>query len=809
MTSQKSSVNKKAASYDLKRALKQALLPSLFSLIAYLLTFAAGAKNCISMLGEDLLKQIPEGFDIAYFTPDWAGTGIICLITGVMFALTGFYIMNKASVNFHLSLPIDRKTLFKNRFIASTAMIFCTLFIGILVAFMINVHYFGNAAWLLKMALSVFFEAFIYAMAGYVIMSIAIFSCYTVIEGLIFGAALIALPTVIITAFSTICQAFLNGYARNLGIFDLIVWGDSYSTTYNSVALIILLAVANPLLLGYISLDGNGVSDIFELSRNTNLLYGMQYDIYDRPDYENWLAQNNASILPDAKYFVPLVMWVAILIALALLAKTVFVNRKAEKTSIHASNPVATHLFATEAAVVASFFLVYFFAEVSSAELSVPLAIILYAVSFALAELIVTAVSKRQFIFKNKRAYAVTAVGTACVTVLMAVLATGGLGYTSYAPKAEDIDCAIITNADLGDVTGGIAYDDTGLYPGLGYAFNGLTVVKGDDIKTLLEAKDEIVKGYTTSGDVERVNIVYLTKDGKIIKREYRADRKTVVDATLKIMNTPSYTDKVKSIICAEDLSEFQTDVEKLGFDFSEFISNPYGDDEESFNDFANDVFKNGEVKMSYFGYNTSFDVENTPALRKALAEDIASIPAEKRLRPGEDEICRLTFSAKDSVEYESVDGYEEAASVEDEYYYYNSQRYIIYPSMTRTLSYLGNLAVPDTEPDTVECAYVTTLNDYQDKAYLTSDVFSGFEVTEDNYSQYYDDVDKDVYALLADNRFESEKITDKAELKRLASVSKTYALLERDDYLVAYLVKTSGGTHKIRYMCIYKENYK
>ncbi|MCR5208188.1 MAG: hypothetical protein K6C14_06925 [Eubacterium sp.] len=806
MTSLKYSADKKAASYDLRRAFKQGLIPAVFSLLMSALTFLGSAWSALDTIKEEL-ENAPATFTAVRLAPQWVGCSLVCLLIGVIFAMTNFYIMNKPSVNFHLALSVDRKTLFKNRFIASTVLIAAVFGTVFLIDFAANASVLGNTAFIFKIALSLFLESFIYAMAGYVIVSIAVFSCYTVIEGLFFGAALLALPGVLITAYEVLCNCFLNGYSRVDDFFDIMFWGESYFGNLSKPSLLIALAVANPLLLGFIE-SADGIKCLYNFGYQgytsvTDGDYGPNYDYLE------------SAVLPDIRYYIPLIVWAVLIVLLALFAQRLFINRKAEKTAIHGSNPLAYHIFATELGIGAAFITVYFFVELSEVKFSVPLAIFLYCFAFAAATLVTLAICKRQVIFKNKKAYLVPACSTVCFALLIVILVTGGFGYTSYAPKADDIELAVITNTDLGDMTGRNLTSDEDYYPQFGFAKNCLTVIDGkEDINTLLAEKDKIVKNPDRSTSAQRVSIVYVTKSGKRVLREYAVKADTAVASAQTIMNTDSYKNTVKSIITCENVSGVQKKLEKTGLNAGDFINDDMvvsGND--GLNGLSEKVFKNGIALLEHFGNEETVKLKNTPELKNAIALDLVSNPVEKRLFPEEKELCRITFT--DGMPQEP-----EYNEYGEEIYYdsYSGYTYIVYPYMENTVSYLkGKGYLKKDVPlfnTTPELAYISKVNAYTHTPYASPysggvtlfSAYDGFN-TENGWIGENGEYKVDSYLFDDIGEVFEKKIEDKAEIEKLMNSASTYGLLNNDDYIAAFKIKAADGGETYRFMCVKNPN--
>ena len=141
MTFLKYSANKKAASYDLKRAFLSALIPS-----ALMLGF--GAVFLYLVWNELMNYNTAEAAlmkNFAVLMPyEIEFVAYISVFVGAVFALFPFIGTNKRSANFYYSLPVDSATLFKNRVLASFTCIAGALFLILLSDCVMNMTVFKD-----------------------------------------------------------------------------------------------------------------------------------------------------------------------------------------------------------------------------------------------------------------------------------------------------------------------------------------------------------------------------------------------------------------------------------------------------------------------------------------------------------------------------------------------------------------------------------------------------------------------------------------------------------------------------------------
>lgn len=785
----KSSVNKKSASFDFKQAFKT---NSIIGIAAFLLTayefvikilddFSIYINDAFS----DLMSEIPASALSIISNAEYiekfrkntiigaAFTGqeavynivIICAVIGAMFALCFAYSMKKKNVNFYYSIPIDRATMFKNR--VTTAIIWIAVVFAVPIFFdlLINIRFLGYSLYLVKLALALFAECFIYTMASFVICTIGVVSCYTVIEGIFFAGTLYTFPTALMIVLDFLCNGFLRGYNRSTIISDIFSLSSS-SEYFGDKSFLLITSICNPLLLGT-KLKANFYSDnIITLCNN--------HGSYDN---DKIIIKYT---LPDMSYIIPLLIWAVLIVAGFFLANYIFTHKKMENASIHATNRFATGFFALQFSLcIAGFFAVMKINSVNH-KLTQFIAFAVMFVVIVAVYYITVSICKRKA-FHDVKTYVTPLITGGVIGIVCLVLGTGLFGYADV-PAVDKVEYAAITADGMVDAT----YADTekGMFPFRNYYSENIIGVFSDkeDIEKFLKVADAVS---SCNGNMENcsITIAYKLKDGKTIKRKFNTADKNAIYELLSLTDTKEYKENLNNFILKDGQSNIKSLEEKAKiFDAEADV-------------FGGNFWSTSPGTASLIDYDTVqvfskgtkiFDIKNSEELRKALAEDLAEMTFEQRFKPTEKEICTLSFVQPADYEAEEVwDG-----KVLD-YEYADTQMsglicsYDVYPSMKNTVAFLNTLdedkkAKLFSEKFTfdnlnISKAIVTTPESYYATGNYTR-VFSG------NDSEYYD------YYL--ENGFIKTKteITDKSKMAKLYELGKGKWYVQNDDVLVLLL---------------------
>lgn len=805
MTSPKSSVNKQSASYDFKKALQSMALPAVFLLLILGVYFIVYVLDDISFVESGVKFVNP----VVMLVPEFQSLGVTlwCLFGGVLFALTNFYIMSKSTVNFFLSAPVDRGTLFKNRTLAAMLLGACVIGVNVLVSTIINlVNFQVFPLFIIKMALAVFAECFVYFLAGYVIMTIGIFACYTVIEGLLFGVGLVLLPMVVLIFFQFLFSSFLNGYSRMTdGMFDFMV--DGIEITFAKPALTGSLSILNPLTFG---------QAFGETETNRNILYlaygGNRSGVTDYVG-NDLVADYQPAVLPNMNYIWPVIIWAALCVGGIFFARYLFVHRKAEKTAINGSTPFATHLFATEAGLAAAAFACMITGAHYENKRSTYVVILGIAILVLAVYLIVLALGKRQVIFKNKKAYAAPAALSLCVLVLAAVLHFGGLGYATYAPKADRVKAAMISGGTLCDMLNNEPHDDyyvDSVLPSFtAFQRQGAYVITDDqeDIAVIEAVQRELVQ-HPSNTTRDHISVIYLTESGKRIVRVYGVNNRETARTMLSLTETKAYRETMADLILGTDNSHLIEKAKLLDIPQYSIIPGIGGDIDGLKARFAGSAWF-----MPFYGdeLDEAELMMDTRELREALIKDMQAMTYLQRYRPQEQELGILEFMPHDAEEEW------------DTTFNYGPYYYRVYPSMKNTVAVLqqaGVLTGKETlfplQPQgysAIKISDYVTMREWNITGVKEPLLFGGYirsavEVNETEWGAVFDEDGNVVSpAELFRQTFTGEAVTDPEQTQQLMQLAHPFALAEDDDYLIAFHLTDEKGEPYYQFMLVYAED--
>lgn len=819
----KYSANKKSASFDLKQAFNTntiigvvALLFTVFEfIISVLIDFSLRVNealsdvlneipaNPLSILGnaeylekfrnntEHVCSMLSSEIDVSFVV-------ILCAAIGAMFSLTFAYSMKKKNVNFYYSIPVDRATMFKNRITTAVMWIAIVFALPILCDMLINIAFFGFSSYLVKIALALFAECFIYSLASFTICTIGIVACYTVIEGIFFAGALYTFPTALMIVLDFICNGFLRGYNRSTVVSDIFALSSS-SNYFGEKSFLLVTSLFNPLLLGT-KLNAYFYSDnIFALCNNQAT--------FDKKTGEMVKTQT----LPDINYIIPILVWVVLIVAGMFLAKYIFTHKKMENASIHGSNRFATGFFALQLSMsIASVFAVTDIARVNK-KIDNLIAFGVMLVIIVAVYYITVSIGKRKA-FHDVKTYVTPLIAGGALGVVCLVLGTGLFGYANV-PSADKIEYATITADGMVDTTYGDA--ERGMFPFKDYYGENIIGIfsEKEDIEKFVKVAEAVSSSKGKNMENCSITVVYKLKNGKKVSRKFDTADRDAIYSLLSLTDTKEFKENLNNFILKDSDSNMKSLSEKadifdvgsdvFGYDFWVGYS-----DKASLSDYDKVEVSAKSKKM--------FDIKNNEQLRQALAKDFAEMTFEQRFKPTEKEICTLSFiklydyEVGDEWDGKPVVAYGDSNEYADSVYYDtemasmvdSSYSYVIYPFMKNTVDYLNSLEekqkalifASDFKFDDLKFVKATVLypKDYCAFGNYTR-VFTG----NCNYYDYI--IDGGYTRINGVYTKESTEITDKSKMAELFDSGKGSWYVDDDDLLVVLSTDKKNEAEEIQ----------
>lgn len=813
MTSHPYSASKHAAKYDFKKALESIIVPtvltfalSFYSFIispmgAFWFYLKNGGGFDLEKLRKDIqLCLVNTNFSYSGYNNYGIMLGLAFMLLGILFALFSFkFIMRKKQVNVFLSSPVDRRTMYKNRVVSSLLMMAGAIVIPIIADIIINACLVGHFGYVLRCGVLLFAECFIYTAAGFALMSLAMSFCTTVVESIFFCGAVAGVPTSVSYFIHSLCYTFLSGYNHKSLIH--FYYDEAF---FAKPSLLHYTSLINPLILGKAFGADYSLSDnIIEFVHRGNEQYVVDsYSVLGGVAAGVSNTNTGYENMPFS-YILPLIVWAVISIGIIFIARKLFINIKAENAGVHGTRPAAARLFAAEimvvlfASLVGGFGITSRIIVISNNTLNIVTGMVLVFIIY----FIIMAICRRSI--KPKLRELIVPVSTIAVSgIMIAVLSTGGLGYSTYIPDVEDIDKAAITT-DITDITTcevllnpySDSYIDS-LFQNTENSAIGPFTDK-EDIEKFVEINKDIIAQEESSTITKGIYVCYELKNGRIVSRYYDIKSDDIAYKILSLRDSKAEREELEYMLCGDsENSPFDKKMKNSNMDTYGFFAN----DSESN---IEQLFKKGIVyAINSANINSGNKIKNTPELRKALLDDLLSQTYEQRFKPEEAAIGGLLFSNYNDIE---TDSYTEENS--DVYKTSREQGWYIYPSMENTVNYLKStgeykLFEVQDEVESVSIASFKSIKGRQAQNwnnifYITSQFSSSNQSIESSeiVDYYYDDYVETAMKSYFSN---AKVVKDEKQIDELLSHSRIYSRIDDNDYIVMIKYKKTGYVTKM-----------
>lgn len=812
MTSHPYSASKHAAKYDFKKSLESIIVPTVLTFALSFYSFIIGPMGefwfylksgggfDLEKLRKDIqLCLVNTNFSYSGYNNYGIMLGLVFMLLGVLFALFSFkFIMRKKQVNVFLSSPVDRRTMYKNRVVASLLMMAGAIVIPVIADIIINACLVGHFGYVLRCGVLLFAECFIYTAAGFALMSLAMSFCTTVVESFFFCGAVAGVPTSVSYFIHSLCYTFLSGYNHKSLInfyYDEAFFAKPSLLHYTSLI--------NPLILGKAFGADYSLSDnIIEFVHRGNEQYVVDsYSVLDGVAAGVSNTNTGYENMPFS-YILPLIVWAVISIGILLIARKLFIHIKAENAGVHGTRPAAAKLFAAEvmvvlfASLVGGFGITSRIIVISNNTLNIVTGMVLVFIIY----FIIMAICRRSI--KPKLRELIVPVSVIAVSgIMIAVLSTGGLGYSTYIPDVEDIDKAAITT-DITNITTceilSDPYSDSykdNIFSSKDNSAIGPFTDK-EDIEKFVEINKDIIAQEESSTITKGIYVCYELKNGRIVSRYYDIKSDDIAYKILSLRDSKAEREELEYLLCGDSKnSPFDKKMENSNMDTYGFFAN---DSELN----LEQLFKKGTVyAINCANINSGNKIKNTPELRKALLDDLLSQTYEQRFKPEEAAIGGLLFSNYSDMD---TDSYAEYNS--DVYKTAREQGWYIYPSMVNTVNYLKStgeykLFEVQDEIESVSIAscksivtrYAKDWNNIYDISRQFSSSNQSIESSEinDEYMEEYYDSYLDTSMK---NYFKNAKtVEDKKQIDELLSHARIYSQFADNDYIIMIKYKKAG----------------
>ncbi len=791
MTSQKFSADRHSARYDFKYSLKSIAFPSVLSFLAagffFVFAVVATISNYCAGLGlspEAKITTLRNEFSVILTanpsTPlmgTYLSIGIAAVIIGVLFAFFSFsFLMKKKSVNVFLSSGVDRRTMFKNRVLASVMMMALTSIIPIIIDVIINIYCFSHPLYMLVNGMWLFLGYFAYMLVGFSLMSISMTLCATVVESLFFGAGIIWLPTVLLVSIDALLSAFLRGFDVAFFSFD-----ESVKSILGRTSII------NPLFFGA-RLDSNTVYlNLFAFLCRTKAPEKEGSDTFYYTNFWGGTGYKEVGI----EYILPILIWLALSVLFLLAAKRLLLNRRAERSGIHSSVPFATNFFAFEVILLACS---AFIGIISESELPkwnmiwiVPIAFIVYYV--------ILSVNRRSVKHIKKTALC----PIASLTLIMAVslvFGSGCFGYTSYVPEISEIEYVTVTSKNTA-ITGtdiNSTDDFSGVFQS-DYSSNLMGIfTDSEDLKKVCEVHSQAADRTDDMAE-DIVKFHYVLKNGKVVDRYFKTVDRQVPYSILTLTDTKAYKNELEYFMSSKYAEENESDYSKYYDDLWNcgMAGNMTSQEE------IKKLFHEGSANLLLSDGVTESKIENTPELLDAILADRLSMTCEQKYLSDKKALGAINF-----VDIRESSGYYDEYTGEyieygDSYYTPCTIRIYINEYMTNTLAYLRSTGEYDllsaTDDDGMKLVWASyeqvknlrnnsSVYGYPSEKHLSNNFIAMVNRFEESEGE-------DMKTLFE----KSASTKDEAQIKQLYDSSLIFRYAKPDDYIVMFKYRNGDDT--------------
>lgn len=747
MTSQKFSSNKVSRRYDLKESFKSLTIPAIISLMVFLRRFVSFSydelRTIIDNLGVN--SKIQNELTVALLPEYHSSMATFELaFIGVFFALVAFRpFLKKKNANFFFSSPVTRADMFANRSVASLVMMSASIFVPMLIDTIVNCYYLDNDGFIIIMALSMLLQAIVISFVAFGVFAIAMCCASNELEGFIFGAGLYGFPTGITLVADWLCEGFLDGYARANALRDFMGM-TSMDVDFSAINMLNSIAHFNPVTVG----------TRFGAERIDDSIFTLCYQR---------VTEGRPSIIhPTINYYLPLIIWCAVFVAITFIARYAFIKRKSENLGMVSRNKGILVFLVSELSLGLSTVWICLF-SVGGVPFVIVRALIIVAI-FAAVWLVCLLLVK--IIRRDKRIYAYAGVLLAVLICSMGVLSSGFFGYSTYVPDVDDIEYATINGTQI---SGDMCPDA----PSVAI----FDVYTGNWAMTLLDERDDLaqftkVHKALVSGKKDKDNFItikYQLKNGKTIFRRYDKVSAEGLALVPSLVDTNEYREYLYYFLTGEGEDTFAPKAEKYDMRATHYFNLYYGG-----------VEKNKGVKFNYLsvGENETdaISAEKADGIRQALVADFKNMTYKDFYFSKVAPLGYVSFGCTDEMQYidEGMYNYMDTSEI---------ARFCVYPYMTNTIAYLKSIGMYDkmvkANPiaDTYDRVYYQQFGDNAGSIYSVFDYVSYI----DEDFEYYEMNPKEIMGV--DN-----STTDKAIMQELLDNGIPQKFAEPDDYMVVFV---------------------
>ena len=826
---------KKGAAYSFFSGLSAGFVPAVLILIVQtfltaVLPLLAFIENDFSsnrhdvgeiILSKDKYKFLIFGLSESYEL--YMVFGVLGILSILIAVRLFSFICDKKTVNVFYSLGIKRSTLFMSKYIAGAVLLIAATIIPVILSYIVNLIFLGGSWQLSLVLLHLYCGLSVFVLVCFSAAAVVFSSVGTVSEAIVYSAALLFAPTIIIFLTEQIIGAFLPSSTINDSV---IIFGSLRRYYHENTAASLLERTSdyNPLLFF--------VKELSAFSRGYLEKGELQLSINGEP--ADWY-------FPKIFIHFP---WFIIALCLGVLGSLLFRRIKAENCGFLNTNKILSNLTIFELCLVGSSVLL---SEIEWQETWVVIAAGA-AAAFGLY-LIAEIFLKRNFLKILKSLYKFAAhIGV--IAIIYGICATGLFGYGSYIPDRSKIQSASIyapiSHSQISTIAADTNWNQEWfirVYEP--YRYNLLPeMTDSADIDKVVEINKLAVDTEKDDGFNSNIIIRYKLKNGKTTERKHTLTSRQEMMSLLELVDTKAYTDELYKLfykgITEEDVKKEQSlygwvdpnYLMRLAFTYKYSEVSVKTDSlmeekglkltEEQWNTLRDTVYKDitaqsledyffgskKQLGVLSFGINSKahaitgenmnvyYDEEAT-----APAVPDVSVPEEDVTLPDDmpEELFPEDFFPEEESRYEytSYTQYQELGGFRSD----STYDVVISEDMVNTLSALKAMGYEDCFRGEL------TIEAVSFREYDTSEIFSYyyrgdertyiydfFAYTIDRMEFWGMENEKNPEEMVSEN-----KITDKVKLAELSSLMKLHEYTFDDGYFC--LIKYSDGNYTVKYL--------
>ena len=589
-------------------------------------------QSCIPVLSK--LSFDASVYKLLFISGDTFISGLMyffLLAAGMCTAFFQFgFLVNRAKLNIIMSFGLKRNQLFANRLLSSTAALLLAVFVPFTVTFFANARYIGITDYLIKTYLLYVLSFFTVLLIGFAVTVLACALCATVLESSLLGIGIISFPYVLIQFFN-IC-------------FSIFLKADCY------VALTQKIPVY--LIVGFHVYDRELLSNRYGESR---------------------ICKTRYNLLP--RDFLLFIAWIFICLFILLIARRLFIKRRAEICGLYKSSKTASFILSSFAVISFADISMLLAREIDGFQIisaNLPLCSFILLIIFTVIACIISV-----FVFSTGRRNLTVLLKRSSLLLLLYVVPIcclfGGFGFSSRIPSSADVDKIVISFPYTVDVSGSAIF----------YVLSGFETDSEKAIVTDIHSL--LVKSESSKSNSHSILVAYNLKNKKQIFREYKGIADDILLETTKLYDCKTVKDYIYSQIA--DKSSWGSE-----YSYPQLYRERLFDSSFQLRDIDWLHLNNINVSLrpcNNFA-NTDITAKLTPEsfekLLDVLAEDLSNLSSKDFYTPDEPPLGAISlFQMSGSTSLSFT--YESDSSIHNLY---------VYPSMKNTISYLKSLSVYD-----------------------------------------------------------------------------------------------------------------